>query len=1025
MLGSALRRLVASRPIGSLRAQGLVVIALPFVVVLANLGLAGWFDHVNHDAEARLALAQQALVTATTVQGAVLDFESEGAAYLLHDTDRSAERRLVTVLMAPISGDLQRLDAEPAPSSAARRATVRASSDMRQLMTVMVAMVSATTSGQVVAQVPALAGLDRQLNSAMSTLRRADDAVIADEQAAISSSGTALVVVSGVAVLAVLLGGVTLSLLFTSRVVQRLRKIETATDALVSGGEPRDLPGGADEIGRLSRRLADTAALIAQHEEAHRRDRANLDDVLSASPVVAVRFDSVRRTVVYASPNIGAMLGLTPEEVMTDVDRLAELLHPDDIAAIRADARSQIAALDIARDVEAHRAPEPTASDERLQHREHRERRLRFRRPGSTEWGEASAVVTVLAPGAAPADGDQYIGPASARYDVALYLVDVSERRRAEAAAAERRHLIESIFDASPDSIVVWDLEDQVVVASRQATELLGSSLEPCEGSDEHQPAHTGTEQVFRGHPGALTEDGRAKVLDLVRRCRRGDPNPGPVVVTSAARDEVARVFEVRARPVTTDTGKITGTVTVARDVTDRVELERSLRRASETASAASDAKSEFLSRVSHELRTPLNAILGFTQLMQLDDLTADQDSSVEQIQRAGRHLLALINEVLDISRIESGHVSLSLEPVAVAEVMAEVMTLLAPVAESHQVVLRHTPVPVDGVVVEADRQRLLQVLLNLGSNAIKYNTAGGLVTFEVLDASHGRARIAVTDDGPGIPRERHGELFVPFSRLGAERSAVEGTGVGLALTKQLVELMGGDVGFVSAADQGATFWVDLRWLDNRGLAGARAVLDTKPMPVVADSEPVPGTVGIDNRAATARATAMAERDDRLADASRARSALSSPVARRAGPPTLSSRAPADQGSAQLRILHIEDNESNADLVARLLAREPGVELLHATYARRGLDLARRYRPDLILLDLHLPDLPGDEVLCRLRSDPDTAGIRVVVVSADATPSRIGQMLGLGVDAYLTKPIDVPALLRLVHVTRRRSATPR
>lgn len=1011
MVGSALRRRVANRPIRSLRAQGLVVIALPFLVVLANLGLAGWFDHVNHDAEVRLGQAQHAVVEATTAQGTVLDFETEGASYLLQDTGHTSgtpDRQRVTALMAPIAGELRRLDTAPALSPAAGRASARASSDMEKLLAVMSTMVNASTSAQVVALVPALARLDRQLNGAMTALRRTDDAIIASEQAAISSSGTALVVVSGVAVLAVLLGGVTLSLLFTSRVVRRLRKIEHATDALASGGDPQDLPGGADELGRLGRRLADTAALIYQHEEAHRRDRANLDDVLSASPVVALRFDSIRRTAVYVSPNIGTMLGISPAEVMTDADRLLELLHPDDVAVIRSEAQHQITALERAQVVEGQAAAGPTEGGGC---RQRTERRLRFRRSGSAEWGEASAVVTVLAPGATPADSAQYIGPASAQYDVAVYLVDVSERRRAEAAAAERRHLIESIFDASPDSIVVWDLDDQVVVASRQATELLGSAAEPGSGPDQRYPILPDSQRVSQKRPAPLTEDSRGKILDLVRRCRRGDPDPGPVVVTSTSRNGSPRVFEIRARPVTTDTGIVTGTVTVSRDVTDRVELEHSLRRASETASAASTAKSEFLSRMSHELRTPLNAILGFTQLMQLDDLAPDQASSIEQIQRAGRHLLALINEVLDIARIESGHVSLSLEPVAVAEVMAEVMTLLAPVAESNHIELHHVPVPLDGVVVEADRQRLLQVLLNLGSNAIKYNVAGGLVVFETVDTGEGRARIAVTDNGPGVPPERHGELFVPFSRLGAERSGVEGTGVGLALTKQLAELMGGDVGFESATGRGATFWIELRWIDNRGMAATPAAADTG-LP----------TATVETRGADARRIGTTCLDRSLPDAT---GEAPVPALASGTSGALASRTPGDHDPVHLRILYIEDNQSNLDLVAQVLSRRPGVELLLATSARAGLDMARHRRPDLILLDLHLPDLPGDEVLYRLRGDPDIARTRVVVVSADATPSRIGQMLALGVDAYLTKPVDVAALLRLVDVTSRRSAARR
>ena len=250
--------------------------------------------------------------------------------------------------------------------------------------------------------------------------------------------------------------------------------------------------------------------------------------------------------------------------------------------------------------------------------------------------------------------------------------------------------------------------------------------------------------------------------------------------------------------------------MTVSRDVTERVRLEHSLRRASAEAERASEAKSEFLSRMSHELRTPLNAILGFAQLLELDELPADQAASVDQIQRAGHHLLALINEVLDISRIEAGRLSLSTEPVEVGDVLDEVATLLAPVAESAGIELS---VHVDGaraVRVRADRQRLLQVLLNLGSNALKYNNRGGAVSFLTVTPTDGRVRFEVHDTGPGIPHEQQDQLFIPFSRLGAERSAVEGTGVGLALSKHLVEVMGGVIGVESVSGHGSTFWVEL-----------------------------------------------------------------------------------------------------------------------------------------------------------------------------------------------------------------------
>ena len=357
----------------------------------------------------------------------------------------------------------------------------------------------------------------------------------------------------------------------------------------------------------------------------------------------------------------------------------------------------------------------------------------------------------------------------------------------------------------------------------------------------------------------------------------------------------------------------------------------------------------------------------------------------------AGRHLLSLINEVLDISRIEAGRVSLSTEPVEVSEVLDEVTTLLAPVAEAAGVELS---VDVDGsrvLRVRADRQRLLQVLLNLGSNAVKYNGRGGSVSFCTGPGSDGRIRFEVRDTGPGIPKEQQDQLFVPFSRLGAERSAVEGTGVGLALSKQLVEVMGGVIGVDSVPGHGSTFWIEL-------LAAQKNLVDRRAEPdrpgTRRSADPASAAVRTDNGTATHAASPVV------------------PNGSSAAAPN-GTRSPSASGLGVV-VLQIEDNPSNSALVEQVLAKRPGVRLVSAGEGRTGLELARQHRPDLVLLDLHLPDLPGDELLHRLKAVPELADTKVVVVSADATPSRIREMLDLGVEGYLTKPVDVEALLRLV-----------
>ena len=391
-------------------------------------------------------------------------------------------------------------------------------------------------------------------------------------------------------------------------------------------------------------------------------------------------------------------------------------------------------------------------------------------------------------------------------------------------------------------------------------------------------------------------------------------------------------------------------------------ERTRELSVATAEADRANLAKSEFLSRMSHELRTPLNAILGFAQLLELDAASAEQQESVGQILRAGRHLLGLINEILDISRIEAGRLQLSLEPVPVQETVRQAIDLVQPSAAEAHVTVRSEAIE-DGVHVLADRQRLQQVLLNLLSNGVKYNRAGGTVTVACRESPASRLRIEVTDTGPGITADKLARLFTPFDRLGAEASAVEGTGLGLALSKSLVEAMGGTLKVRSEPEVGCTFSVEL------------AVVAAP-----AEREPI------------------------------------APVSA----PAVDERQP---GEAQ-KILYIEDNLSNLTLVESILARRPGTTVLSAMQGRVGVDLARDHRPALILLDRHLPDIPGEEVFRQLQADSRTRDIPVIVLSADAMPSRMRQFLDGGVRAYLTKPLDVPELLAAIDAALRGEARP-
>ncbi len=406
------------------------------------------------------------------------------------------------------------------------------------------------------------------------------------------------------------------------------------------------------------------------------------------------------------------------------------------------------------------------------------------------------------------------------------------------------------------------------------------------------------------------------------------------------------------------------GVFAAARDVTERQFHQQALQKtnveleaAKSVAEKANLTKSEFLSSMSHELRSPLNAILGFAQLMESASPppSESQQESIAQILQAGWHLLNLINEILDLSTIESGKVSISTEAVSVAEVMSECQAMLEP--EAQQRGLSMTFPSFDSpLFVSADRMRLKQVIINLLSNAIKYNKDQGTIVVECSTISLGYSRISVRDTGPGLSPEKLDQLFQPFNRLGQEVvGGVKGTGIGLVVTKRLVELMGGVIGVESTTGVGSTFWCEL--------------LSSAAPQVVRDS----------GEAATC--------DE----------------------PPLSFDAPIHS------LLYVEDNQANMRLVEQIIARRPDIRLLTAVDGLLGIEVARRELPTVILMDINLPGISGVGALEVLRKDPTTAHIPIIALSANANPRDIEMGLEMGFFRYLTKPIKIKEFMETLN----------
>ncbi len=879
-----------------LRGKGAVVVAIPLAVLALAAALALIATHYNAQSASLATHSRDVEAQIATVQSVMADDANDQSDYML--VGNVSYLRADQQEKQALSAALDQLAAEVSNNAAQGTRVAKIRPIIAAEPAVPPPGQAAPTATQLASWVSAARADEALAGAQLSAMNVAENALLLHRLAVVRRWRSADAYGSAGLLLLGILGGVAGIGLFTKSIAARVDALGTEITTMDPDSLTEPPDSRADELGQLARQFRTTSRALAAREAELRHARAFLENILTVGPAVVVRTGGREGGATYVSPNCERVLGVTSDQV-TSAD-FWRGLAPDDVVRYYESAARLFAA-------DAPRFIEMDSSFELNGHRKY----ISVLLTRETVYDDLGLLV---------------------------FFIDVTARRLAEQQAAERQRELGAITAASPDIITVFNADLRVLWTSEAFTSVLGYRI---------------SERIGKNVGGLVHDADRRRLVDAVRSVISGGAEDFTVRVR--ARHVSARwvTLEGHGRPSLGSAGDPVAAVVVFRDISERITLEAELVEARDAANAASVAKSEFLSRMSHELRTPLNVVLGFTQLLQMEVLGEEPQNWVGQILLAGRHLLDLINEVLDIARIESGALGLAPEAVALREIVTETVVAMAPIAAAHGVTIS-TDMGNQDLFVRADRQRLKQVILNLLSNAVKYNKPGGSVLV-TAEADKDAVRFRITDTGIGIAPQHLQRLFTPFDRLGAEESSIEGTGVGLSLSLRLVQAMEGDISVDSTIGAGSTFMVTLPRLASLTqsviIDGPRSVEVSK----VDDLEGPRGTV-----------------------------------------------------------LYIEDNLTNLHFMQQVVERRPGIRLVHALRGRIGLELVRSANPDVVLLDLHLPDMSGAEVLSQLRSDPATHDIPVFIVSADATIGQVDRMGDAGASGYLTKPLSVLQILALL-----------